>query len=170
MILISTKYIYWYWYKMYWCHQNTLISTKDGPPNWAGQTDRRWPTPWRWSLMQPGAAFVIHIQSLNSAPSYSQWALNSALIHIWHWAVHLNTMGTEQCTFSQWALNNAPIHNLHWAVHLHTIDRQCICTVDNVGTMLTISLTHNTAECAGSTHTVHLFKARVGEDRVTSAG
>ena len=50
------------------------------------------------------------------------------------------------------------------------MDRQCICTVDNVGTMLTISLTHNTAECAGSTHTVHLFKARVGEDRVTSAG
>ena len=48
--------------------------------------------------------------------------------------------------------------------------RQCICTVDNVGTMLTISLTHNTAECAGSTYTVHLFKARVREDRVTSAG
>ena len=50
------------------------------------------------------------------------------------------------------------------------MDRQCICTVDNVGTMLTISLTHNTAECAGSTHTVHLFKARVREERVTSAG
>ena len=77
---------------------------------------------------------------------------------------------TGQCTYLQWALDNAPIHDLHWAVHLHTIDRQCICTVDNVGTMLTISLTHNTAECAGSTHTVHLFKARVREDRVTSAG
>ena len=102
--------------------------------------------------------------------TYSHLALSSAPIHIWHWAVHLNTIGTEQCTFSQWALNNAPIHNLHWAVHLHTIDRQCICSVDNVDTMLTISLTHNTAECAGSTHTVHLFKARVREDRVTSAG
>ena len=77
---------------------------------------------------------------------------------------------TEQCTYSQWALSSAPIYNGLWAVHLYTMDRQCICTVDNVGTMLTISLTHNTAECAGSTYTVHLFKARVREERVTSAG
>ena len=76
---------------MYWSLQNTLIPTKDGPPNWAGQTDRRWPTPWRWSLMQPGAAFVIHIQSLNSAP-----------FHNGHWAVHLFTMGTGQCIYTQW--------------------------------------------------------------------
>ena len=77
--------------RIYWSLQNILIFTKDGPPNWAGQTDRQWPTPWRWSLMQPGAAFVIHIQSLNSAP-----------IHNGHWAVHLFTMGTGQCIYTQW--------------------------------------------------------------------
>ena len=84
--------------------------------------------------------------------------------------MHLFTICTGQRIYSHLALGSAPIYNLHWAVHLYTMDRQCICTVDNVGTMLTISLTHNTAECAGSTHTIHLFKARVRKDRFTSAG
>ena len=122
--------------RMYWCLQNTLISTKDGPPNWAGQTDRRWPTPRRWSLMQPGAAFVIHIQSLNSAPfhngqwavhlltfstgqcTYLKWALSSAPICIGHWALYLSSFGTGQCTYSQWALSSTSTHNGQ-TVHLH---------------------------------------------------